>query len=85
MNIVLISVKLQSHPYVKDNEACRPIVIEALRFLCDLDVNDREVDLTHPLARPRIPHEVKYTNAGSILLCRGQSKFEAIPTVLWRL
>ena len=50
---------LQGHPYIKDNEGCRPIVIEALKFLCDLDVSDKEVDLTHPLARPRIPHEVR--------------------------
>ena len=53
------------HPYIKDNEQCRPVVIETLKFLYDLDMDDdREVDLSHPLARPRVPHEVLFAVGG---------------------
>ncbi len=55
----------QTHPYIRDHEACRPLVIETLKFLYDLDLEDgREVDLTHPLARPRVPHEVMFVIGG---------------------
>lgn len=51
--------------YVKENEACRPLIIEVLKFLYDLDVDEaREVDLAHPLARPRVPHEVMFVVGG---------------------
>jgi len=56
---------LQTHPYVRDNEACRPLVIETLKFLYDLDMEGgKEVDLSHPLARPRVPHEVMFAVGG---------------------
>ena len=56
---------LQTHPYVRDNDACRPLVIETLKFLYDLDMEGgKEVDLSHPLARPRVPHEVMFAVGG---------------------
>ena len=51
--------KVKPHSYVKENEACKPIIIETLKFLYDLDMDDdKEVDLNNPLARPRVPHEI---------------------------
>ncbi len=48
-----------------DNEDCKPLVIETLKFLYDLDMDDnKELDLTHPLARPRVPHEIMFVVGG---------------------
>ena len=56
---------LQVHPYVRDNDACRPLVIETLKFLYDLDMDEtKELDLSHPLARPRIPHDILFVIGG---------------------
>ncbi|XP_050419085.1 kelch-like protein 10 [Patella vulgata] len=57
--------KVKSHPYVKESEACKPIVIETLKFLYDLDMDDeKEVDLNNPLAKPRVPHEILFVIGG---------------------
>ncbi|XP_059169558.1 kelch-like protein 10 isoform X2 [Physella acuta] len=57
--------KVKPHEYVKDSEQCRPIIIETLRFLYELDMDDRrEVDMSNPIARPRIPHEVMFVIGG---------------------
>ncbi|CAG5125052.1 unnamed protein product [Candidula unifasciata] len=57
--------KVKSHDYVKDSEQCRPIIIETLRFLYELDMDDRrEVDMSNPIARPRIPYEVMFVMGG---------------------
>ena len=57
--------KVKVHPYVKDSEACKPIVIETLKFLYDLDMDDdKDLDLSNPLARPRVPHEVLFVVGG---------------------
>ena len=56
---------MKTHPYIQNNDACRPVVIETLKFLYDLDMNEeQEVDLAHPLARPRVPHEVMFAIGG---------------------
>lgn len=63
-NDLLHPCQVKSHDYVKDSEQCRPIIIETLRFLYELDMDDRrEVDMSNPIARPRIPHEVGYLSA----------------------
>ncbi len=50
---------------MRDNEACRPLVIETLKFLYDLDMDEtKELDLSHPLARPRIPHDILFVIGG---------------------
>ena len=50
---------------MRDNDACRPLVIETLKFLYDLDMDEsKELDLSHPLARPRIPHDVLFVIGG---------------------
>lgn len=57
--------KVKPHEYVKDSEQCRPIVIETLRFLYELDIDDRrDVDMSNPIARPRIPNEVIFVIGG---------------------
>ncbi|XP_033728458.1 kelch-like protein 10 [Pecten maximus] len=57
--------KVKSHPYVKENDQCKPLVIETLKFLYDLDMDeDKDLDITNPLARPRVPHEVMFVVGG---------------------
>ena len=62
-----IPLSLQSHPYVRESEECRTLVIETLKFLYDLDMDmdgSKGVDLSHPLVRPRIPHEIVFAVGG---------------------
>ncbi|KAJ8317347.1 hypothetical protein KUTeg_005251, partial [Tegillarca granosa] len=57
--------KVKSHPYIKENEMCKPVVIETLKFLYDLDMDEeKDVDLNNPLAKPRFPHEVLFVVGG---------------------
>lgn len=57
--------KVKSHPYVKECPLCKPVVIETIKFLYDLDMDeDKDVDLTNPLAKPRVPHEVLFVVGG---------------------
>ncbi|ESN92201.1 hypothetical protein HELRODRAFT_194346 [Helobdella robusta] len=55
---------VKKHRLVQDNEQCKPIVIEALKFLYDLDIVGQEIDFNNPMARPRIPHEVMFAVGG---------------------
>lgn len=64
LSIQYFSEKVKSHPYVKESDLCKPIVIETLKFLYDLDMSENDVDLTNPLALPRIPHEVLFVIGG---------------------
>lgn len=57
---------VKDHPYVAGNEACRPIIIETLKFLYDLEMiaqRDGEVP-TPEIARPRVPHEILFAIGG---------------------
>ncbi|KAH7966654.1 hypothetical protein HPB49_018274 [Dermacentor silvarum] len=57
--------KIKSHKFVSDNESCRPLVIDTLRFLYDLDVVVHNDEVPTPMfARPRIPHEVMFVIGG---------------------
>ncbi|KAH7961469.1 hypothetical protein HPB52_009290 [Rhipicephalus sanguineus] len=57
--------KIKSHKFVSDNESCRPLVIDTLRFLYDLDVVVHNDEVPTPMfARPRIPHEVMFVMGG---------------------
>ncbi|XP_022304667.2 kelch-like protein 10 [Crassostrea virginica] len=57
--------KVKVHPYIKDNDSCKPIIIETLKFLYDLDMDeDKELDMNNPLARPRVPHEILFVIGG---------------------
>ncbi|XP_067009753.1 kelch-like protein 10 isoform X2 [Anabrus simplex] len=57
---------VKDHPYVAGNEACRPVIIETLKFLYDLEMitqKDGEVP-TPEIARPRVPHEILFAIGG---------------------
>ncbi|KAJ9582804.1 hypothetical protein L9F63_022845 [Diploptera punctata] len=57
---------VKDHPYVTGNDACRPIIIETLKFLYDLEMitqKDGEVP-TPEIARPRVPHEILFAIGG---------------------
>ncbi|XP_077512183.1 kelch-like protein 10 [Amblyomma americanum] len=57
--------KIKACKYVAEDEACRPLVIDTLRFLYDLDVMVHNVEVPTPLfARPRIPHEMMFVVGG---------------------
>ncbi|XP_067949053.1 kelch-like protein 10 [Watersipora subatra] len=57
--------KVKAHPYVSGSDQCKPLVIETIKFLYDLDISDdKEVDQSNPLARPRIPHEILFAIGG---------------------
>ncbi|KAK8786871.1 hypothetical protein V5799_023356 [Amblyomma americanum] len=57
--------KIKTNKYVADSEACRPLVIDTLRFLYDLDVVVHNDEVPTPLfVRPRIPHEVMFVIGG---------------------
>ncbi|XP_049799963.1 kelch-like protein 10 [Schistocerca nitens] len=55
--------KVKDHPFVSGNEACRPLVMETLRYLYDLEMRDGEQQ-TPDCARPRVPHELLFAVGG---------------------
>ncbi|XP_014216197.1 kelch-like protein 10 [Copidosoma floridanum] len=57
---------VKEHPYVAGNEACRPIIIETLKFLYDLEmITLKDGELPTPeIARPRVPHEILFAIGG---------------------
>ena len=63
--------KVKPHPYVKEVDACKPIVIETLKFLYDLDMDeDKEVDISNPIAKPRVPHEILFVVGDGVAVHR---------------
>ncbi|XP_021364276.1 kelch-like protein 10 [Mizuhopecten yessoensis] len=70
LNTRYFAENVRSHPYVADNPFCQPLVHEALKFLCSLDLDDfKVIDLESHLAKPRTPHEVVFMVGG----CRNGS------------
>lgn len=58
--------RVKDHPYVSSCEESRPMIIETLKFLYDLEMithRDGEV-ITPEIARPRVPHEVLFAIGG---------------------
>jgi kelch-like protein 10 len=55
--------KVKCHPYIINNEACKPLVIETLKYLYELDI-DTDLLVQNPIARPRIPHEILFVCGG---------------------
>ncbi|XP_030753239.1 kelch-like protein 10 isoform X2 [Sitophilus oryzae] len=58
--------RVKDHPYVASCEASRPMIIETLKFLYDLEMithRDGEV-VTPEIARPRVPHEILFAIGG---------------------
>ncbi|XP_077978828.1 kelch-like protein 10 [Glandiceps talaboti] len=54
--------KVKCHPYLRDSDECKPLVIETMKFLYDLSVSEHT--LQNPLARPRIPHDILFSIGG---------------------
>ncbi|XP_021915982.1 kelch-like protein 10 [Zootermopsis nevadensis] len=58
--------QVSKHPYVTENEACRPVISETLTFLEDvksLTKEDKEF-VTPRIARPRIPQDILFAIGG---------------------
>ncbi|XP_054715341.1 kelch-like protein 10 [Uloborus diversus] len=58
--------QVKQHRYVDNNDSCKPIVRETLRFLWDLEIiaTKEEVVETPFLATPRIPYSILFTVGG---------------------
>ncbi|CAF3735659.1 unnamed protein product [Rotaria socialis] len=58
--------KVKCHPYIINNDTCKPLVIDTLKYLYELDVDTYQKDLSaqNPIARPRLPHEILFVCGG---------------------
>uniref|UniRef100_A0A0L8I331 BTB domain-containing protein n=1 Tax=Octopus bimaculoides TaxID=37653 RepID=A0A0L8I331_OCTBM len=57
--------KVKSHEYIKDNTSCKPVVIETLKFLCNLDVEKGlKINQNNHITRPRLPHDILFIFGG---------------------
>ncbi|XP_002741594.1 kelch-like protein 10 [Saccoglossus kowalevskii] len=54
--------KVKCHKYIQDNEECKPLIIDTMKYLYDLSVHDQHYQ--NPLARPRVPYDVLYAVGG---------------------
>ncbi|XP_025926963.1 kelch-like protein 10 isoform X1 [Apteryx rowi] len=53
------------HDYVKDSEECKPVIINALKAMYDLNMNGpSNSDFTNPLTRPRLPYAILFAIGG---------------------
>ncbi|XP_021929987.1 kelch-like protein 10 isoform X2 [Zootermopsis nevadensis] len=55
--------KIRHHPYVRENESCRPVIYEMLHDSDTILANDGEF-LTPRFAIPRIPHDILFVIGG---------------------
>ncbi|XP_060116504.1 kelch-like protein 10 isoform X2 [Heteronotia binoei] len=56
---------VKMHDYVKDSEECKPIIIDALKAMYDLNMNGpSSSDFTNPLTRPRLPYAILFAIGG---------------------
>ncbi|XP_048101350.1 kelch-like protein 10 isoform X2 [Alosa alosa] len=49
---------VKNNTLVKDNEECKPVIINALKAMYDLNMNGPSNDFTNPLTRPRLPYAI---------------------------
>ncbi|GAB1606106.1 kelch-like protein 10 [Argonauta hians] len=57
--------KVKVHPYIHDNKDCKSLVIEALKILYDLDINENNLMADNiSIARPRVPNEIIFVFGG---------------------
>ena len=50
---------VKNNPLVKDNDDCKPIIINALKAMYDLNMNGpSNSDFRNPLTRPRLPYAI---------------------------
>ncbi|XP_014616695.1 PREDICTED: kelch-like protein 10 [Polistes canadensis] len=66
LNTQFFLENVKDHIYVVGNEACRPIIIETLKFLYDLEmITQKDGEIPTPeIARPRVPHEILFAIGG---------------------
>lgn len=57
-----LSLQIKPHPYIKEHPDCRPIMIQALKFLYDLSDSDTQFNV--PMLRPRVPNEILFVIGG---------------------
>lgn len=57
---------VKTNRYVENDKETRPIILETMRFLCDLETMSTASNefLTPALAIPRLPHEVIFAIGG---------------------
>ncbi|XP_021941672.1 kelch-like protein 10 isoform X2 [Zootermopsis nevadensis] len=68
--------EVSNHPYVTENEACRPLISETLKFLDDVErlTKEDEEFVTPRIARPRIPQDFLFAIGG----CRDRRPTDVI-------
>ncbi|XP_023217936.1 kelch-like protein 10 [Centruroides sculpturatus] len=55
--------KVKDNKYVCKNEKCRPIIIETIKFLFDLNIKT-SCDIKYYFQRPRLPHQILFAIGG---------------------
>lgn len=56
---------VKMNDYVKDSEECKPVIINALKAMYDLNMNGpSNSDFTNPLTRPRLPYAILFAIGG---------------------
>ncbi|CAH2299992.1 kelch 10 [Pelobates cultripes] len=56
---------VKTNDYVKDNEDCKPIIINALKAICDLNMNGpSHSEFGNPFTRPRLPFSILFAIGG---------------------
>lgn len=57
--------KVKMHDYVKDDDNCKPIIIDTLTAMYDLSANGPSAsDFINPLTRPRLPYAILFAIGG---------------------
>uniref|UniRef100_A0A1B6GHM5 Kelch-like protein diablo n=1 Tax=Cuerna arida TaxID=1464854 RepID=A0A1B6GHM5_9HEMI len=66
MDVQYFLEHVKNHPYVLGNVVCRPVIIDTLKVLMDVETITQKdgVMQTPECARPRIPHEVMFAIGG---------------------
>ncbi|XP_043932041.1 kelch-like protein 10 [Protopterus annectens] len=56
---------VKNNDYVKDDVGCRPVIVDALKFLYDFNMSGpSDQDFSNPLTRPRFPEGVLFVTGG---------------------
>ncbi|XP_038635478.1 kelch-like protein 10 [Scyliorhinus canicula] len=65
MNAEYFMNNVKNNDYVKDNDDCKPIIINALKAMYDLNMNGpSNSDFRNPLTRPRLPYSILFAIGG---------------------
>ncbi|GAB0199093.1 kelch-like protein 10 [Grus japonensis] len=55
---------VKTHEYVRDNEECKVLIINALTEMYNLNMHGPSLDFTNPLSRPRLPYAILFAIGG---------------------